>query len=664
VDSGYQFPAYSEVPPRVRAEEKASFVDEDDLAADVDPEAVAVLEEEARLHREALILGEEARLREEEERLAHDQEEAVLSEQLGARVSRPRRANAGVPAVRYDDEPRFQLATVDAYEAIQQENQGDVYRDIFLLSFGARSGAGVPRSYRQARESPDWPHWKRAMEAELDVIGESKTFTLEPRRGQHVLPSMWVFTVKTDANGQVARYKARLVVCGNKQIAGLEFDYARLYSPVVRTTSLRIFFAVAAALGLPVFQIDVVGAFLHAALQEKIFMKQPVGFEEKGKEDWVWRLWRSLYGLRQAPYEFNLELHGILLKNGFKQAVSDPCLYFLMGGDFGPGLLIVHVDDQCFAGTGACYDWLKRVLSVRFKIDDRGLAKQVVGLDVLQTERGIFLSQEQYVRVLLEREAMARANPVSTPLEVRGVPLGEPLTLAEAGKVRASSGALMWLAVNTRLDIGEAVRELSRMVQAPTTGAQARVKRILRYLVGTQDWGIFYSRGVPRTAAGWFGSFCDASGPNDPDRRSATGYVALLCGAPVDWMARTQKLVSLDLCGAEYVACSESLREAVWCFRLLVEVLACVAPSVELEESFVLRTDNQPAIKVASDRRVYRGTKHLEVKYHYVRQMVEEGMVRLEYVPTVDNLADILTKPLGRSVFQRLRAGLLTRVPL
>jgi hypothetical protein len=236
----------------------------------------------------------------------------------------------------------------------------------------------------------------------------------------------------------------------------------------------------------------------------------------------------------------------------------------------------------------------------------------------------------------------------------------DALSLEEEKLARGLNGGLMWLSVNTRLDVAEAVRRISRSIGAPTQATWRRIKRVLRYLQGTKDHGIMYRR---KALAKLWESFCDASGPNDDDRRSVSGYLTLVFGAPVDWYSRTQKVVTLDTCGSEYISCSTSVREGVWLYRLFVEMMACMADNVELPKAFDLKTDNMAAIQVASDRRVYKGVKHLEVKYHFIRQMIEEGHVNLGYVDTLHNVADFLTKPLSRSVFLKFRDLLLIECP-
>jgi hypothetical protein len=319
------------------------------------------------------------------------QQEAVLDRRQSFHdregSGRPRRAKAGVPAERYDD-----AYLAEAYE---------VMAEAFLLSFGSKTGSGVPKSFREAKNSANWPAWEEAMDREIAVIGRSGTYMLVPREGQHVLPNMWVFTIKTDSAGVLLKYKARLVVLGNRQIAGLEFNLAAIYSPVVRTTSLRLFLAIAAFCCLTVYQLDIVGAFLHSKVKEEIYMRQPVGYEVPGKEGWVCRLRRSLYGLRQAPAEFNEDLHNQLTELGLVRTEFDPCVYVLSVGvcPWAPALLVVHVDDQCFAGSERCYEWLKEGLARRFTLDDRGVARQVVGLDVRQTAEGIYLSDSVHASV-------------------------------------------------------------------------------------------------------------------------------------------------------------------------------------------------------------------------------------------------------------------------
>ncbi|KAH9307354.1 hypothetical protein KI387_035265, partial [Taxus chinensis] len=408
-------------------------------------------------------------------------------------------------------------------------------------------------------------------------------------------------------------------------------------------TSIRTVLGIVAVEDLHLEQLDVKTAFLHGDLEEELYMQQPEGYEVKGKEEMVYKLKKSLYGLKQAPCQWYKKFDSFMMEQGYIRCHSDHCVYTKKFEDGSYIILCLYVDDMLVAGKNMQeIKVLKKQLSESFAMKDLGAAKQILGMRISRDrkERKLTLSQEEYIKKVLERFNMQDAKPVGTPLASHFKLSKEqcPKTEQERNqmsKVPYSSavGSLMYVMVCTRPDIAHAVGAVSRFMSDPGKEHWQAVKWILRYLRGTMGTVLCYS-GSDTTLRGYVDS--DMAGDVD-SRRSTTGYIYTVGGTTVSWISRLQKLVALSTTEAEYVAATEASKEMIWLQQLLEEL-------GHKQEECKLYSDSQSAIHLAKNSAFHSRTKHIQLRYHFIRTALEEDKLKLEKIHTSQNPADMMTK--------------------
>ncbi|GKV53845.1 hypothetical protein SLEP1_g60358, partial [Rubroshorea leprosula] len=276
---------------------------------------------------------------------------------------------------------------------------------------------GEPENFQEVQSHKDKNCWMKAMQEEMNSLQKNNTYELvELPKGRKTLKNKWVFKLKKDGD-KIVRYKARLVVKGFSQKKGIDFD--EIFSPVVKMSSIRVVLGLAASMNLELEQLDVKTAFLHGDLHEEIYMDQPEGFEEHGKEHMVCKLNKSLYGLKQAPRQWYKKFDSFMMSHGYQRTNADPCVYIRLFPNGNFIILLLYVDDMLILGQDVekiCR--LKEELSKSFDMKDLGPAKQILGMAITRDRKAgkLWLSQEKYVERLLERFNMKHAKPVSTPL--------------------------------------------------------------------------------------------------------------------------------------------------------------------------------------------------------------------------------------------------------
>jgi hypothetical protein len=263
---------------------------------------------------------------------------------------------------------------------------------------------------------------------------------------------------------------------------------------------------------------------------------------------------------------------------------------------------------------------------------------------------GITVGQSAYALKLVDKIGLTGCNACTAPLEPRlKLSKKSESSLVNATEYRSMVGSLRYL-VNTRPDLAFAVGLVSRFLEEPHEEHWAAVKHIMRYVAGTVDYGLCYrikEKGGDQAQLLGFGD-SDFAGDVD-DRKSTTGVLYCLGDSPITWHSSKQKVVALSTCEAEYVAAGSGACQGVWLARLLKELVGS-----ELRAP-VLKVDNKSAIDLSKNPVHHDRSKHIEVKFHYIRECVEGGKIVLEQISTRDQLADIMTKPLGRVLFQELR---------
>ena len=506
-----------------------------------------------------------------------------------------------------------------------------------------------PKTFDDALNSDHSQEWKVAADFEYSSLIENQTWDLvKLPEGHNIVGCKWVFRVKYDGNGKVNCFKGRLVAQGFSQRHGV--DYEEIFSPVVHLSSIRTLLAFAAKKKLHVHQMDVVSAFLNGELKEEIYMKQPPGYVQSGKENLVCKLRKSIYGLKQSPRCWNQKLCDHLKSLGFKESGADSCV-FVKNESSTLKIIAVYADDLILIAKSLSeIQQMKDSLSKTFRMKDMGQLRYCLGINFELTEQGISLCQKQYLIKLLERYMLTEANTVTTPVDpnVKLVKDDSYSKKVDAAQYQSMVGSLLHAARATRPDIAHAVGIVSKFNAAPTQAHLTAVKRIFRYLKGTIELKLQYRPDGENLLR-----FSDADWANDmDDRHSTTGNVFTMSGGAISWLSQKQTTVALSTAEAEYVALGSATQEAIWLYQLLNDLKIDTKGSIEIME------DNQSTIAMAKSSVGHKRTKHIDIKHHFIKETVQTGKITLSYCPTANMLADIFTKRLPRTQFEKLRDGL------
>ena len=397
---------------------------------------------------------------------------------------------------------------------------------------------------------------------------------------------------------------------------------------------------------LEMISFDVCAAFLYGELQENILMEVPEGVEITSEtEDSVCVLRKSLYGLKQAPRCWNVKFKKFLQKFSFSECEADGCIF---SGEFEGHqvFLALFVDDGLLACKSS--DILNKILTElnnEFAITV-GDASYFVGLQIARDrcKKSMFINQSVYIEHILSKFGMSAAKSMSMPADPNvHLHAADPDSMSACdAPYREAIGSLMFLTVVSRPDIAYIVNVLSKYLNNFDSTHWHAVKRVFAYLRGTSDVGIVYHRDSKENRCELVG-YSDADFASDIDtRRSTTGYIFCLNESPVTWNSQRQKLVTVSTTEAEYVAASTAAKELCW-LKKLVNDIGC-----QCDETIKLLVDNQSAIKLAKNPQYHKRTKHIDIRYHFIREKVESGELTLEYVPSESQKADILTKALPR----------------
>lgn len=437
---------------------------------------------------------------------------------------------------------------------------------------------------------------------------------------------------KTNEKGDIVRFKARLVIKGYAQKKGNDYD--EVYAPVVRYTSIRYLLALAAKYNLEIFQMDAISAFLQGDIDTEIYMSQPECYNENSK---VCLLHKSIYGLKQASRQWNLELNSILVKIGLERSKIDPCVYFLVK-ELIMIYIAVWVDDfLIFTNNNKIATNVKVKLKEELCMKDLGVAQQCIGINITRNrEAGVItIDQERYINQVLERFGMSDCKQVRTPIEVNTKFDKKAENEDSKFPYREAVGCLIYLAQVTRPDITYAVNKLSQYCNGPGIQHWLGVKRVMRYLQGTKNLKIHYVKEDSSDITG----YCDADWANDPDdRRSCTGYTFIFQNACISWNSCKQQTVALSTAEAEYMAMASATQEALWLRQLHTEL------GQGLNSALHIYSDNQSALRLATTDCYKPKTKHIDIRLHFIRENIVNSKVKFLFVNGCNMVADNLTK--------------------
>ena len=584
--------------------------------------------------------------------------------------SGPRRSGrvTGKPARLADEQVLLAQGTTTFVEQEPYDDQGFVFA----------AGAGdTPKSYADIANFGDMARvWydsyrrERANMYNMKVLSDIKETDVP--QGESVIDSTCDFCNKYAPSGDINEHKTRICARGDQQQAG--FDYGEVFTPMAAVDTTRVLFAVAAHSGMHVHQVDVKAAYLHASLPRPVYMRPPKG--DTTMQGIVWKVQKALYGLPEAGLRWHELLTEELVRYGFQPCLTDPCLFVKKDGTKCTYVL-VYVDDMLVAGELSDVTQVKQQLAQSFTIKDLGEAYHFLGFLVHRDEYGIRLTQEQYTKAVLQRYGYLDAHGKRTPFNegtAKANAVRCQCASAEKHKINFKAavaectcapydelsmdypefvGRVMF-AGRTRPDISYSLGVLSRHVANPKVFHAPLVKHLLRYLQSTIDWGLFYpsaklfqeaSEKVPDVMS----LYTDSDHCGEEKKRSTSGWAVHMYGCLVAWGSKLQATAVESTCAAEFVAACMGENA---CMKLKDLVFEMTGKEIETE----LLVDNQSA--VGKLIRPAGGNMWLDLKWRVVHQRHKDKLVRIRYVPTTEQVADILTKSLTPQVHEEAVARL------
>lgn len=520
-------------------------------------------------------------------------------------------------------------------EENENEETSEKQIDIINLALQAIEKSNEPSTYEEAMASADRSLWLEAMKEELRSFKKNDVYTVTTLpQGKRPIDCRWVFRIKRKADGSIDRYKARLVAKGFAQKSGV--DYFETFSPVARYDSIRAMLAVTAFNRMYLKQFDVKTAFLYGDLEEEIYINQPPGFTDNTNK--VLKLKKGLYGLKQAPRQWNEKVRSFFTQHNFTQIMTDNCVYVKNNGHL--TICVIYVDDGLISSTSEkelldISNALQKTFEMKF-----GEPSVFVGMEINQSDDRSMISikQSHYIKQLLKRFGMEDCKPVVTPGDTN-----IKLTASEEepnAKIpyQEAVGALLYLSIISRPDITFQINRASQFNARYNQTHWVALKRVFRYLAGTIDTGIVYS---PKSENFELIGFADADYASDTvTRKSTSGFVVTLGNSPISWASRLQKSVAQSTTEAEYVAIADCTKDILWYIQLFKELSIPILPPIKI------MSDNQGAILLTKNSVFHKRTKHIDVRFHAIRDYQDQGLIKVYYTPTDQQPADMLTKSL------------------
>ncbi|XP_055840140.1 uncharacterized protein LOC129907788 isoform X2 [Episyrphus balteatus] len=501
-----------------------------------------------------------------------------------------------------------------------------------------------PINVKEALESANAMKWRDAMRKEYSSLVENNTWDLvsEPKH-QNIIGCKWVFATKRNADGEVEKYKARLVAQGCFQKENV--DYFETYSPVLRHPTIRLILALGVQNQLFINHIDIAAAYLNGDLEEEVYMHQPEEFVDQNQPEKICKLKKSLYGLKQAGRDWNRKINDVLVSIGFVRCKTDSCVYVLRNSQH-MSIIGLYVDDLVIAySSEAVFSDIMQNLNSHVEAIDRGPIKFYLGMEIERDgpQGSIAVHQRRYIEDLLTHWGMENCKPASTPL-ASGTVLEkcskDNCAAVNIKDYQSLMGALNYLATISRPDLTHVVSKMSQFCSHPHHEHFIAAKHILRYLRSDSKVCLNYNGNNDLfcyTDADW--------GSDATDRKSYSGYVVYFGGGPVAWESKKQHVIALSTMEAEYIAMCQGAKEVVFQRSLLAE-MGFLKYS---KEATTMYCDNQGASFFANNEITHKRSKHIDIQYHYLKDKCSKNIISISYVPTNNNLADIFTKCLNKN---------------
>jgi len=429
-------------------------------------------------------------------------------------------------------------------------------------------------------------------------------------------------------------------------------SYTETFSAAAKMPAVRVVLANTAEQDWEIEHVDVKSAYLNAPLKEMIYMRPPRGVLKPGQQGKYCRLLKGLYGLKQAGRGWYLEMSNMFLKEmGFKRSAVDHAVFHRHTSNEHT-IVAVATDDMALTSKRMVdAEKFKTEIRRRWDITDHGPINWFLGFEIKcdREARTISINQHAYIEGIVEKYGLTNAKPITTPMEP-GIQLSTdqgPSTLNQLSKMRGipyaqAVGSVLWPAVVSRPDIAFAVGILSQFIQNPGPAHWQALKRVIVYLGATKTlWLTFGGRSKTLVQG-----FCDADWAGQKHRHSISGYSYHFGHGAVSWSSKKQLIIALSSTEAEYIAQTHAAKEGIW-LRAFVEEIR--GPS---NRPMTINCDNQGAIALAKDNKFHSRTKHIDLRYHFIREAVDDGKINVNYIPTEENISDILTKALPKPKFQ------------
>ncbi|GJR92131.1 ribonuclease H-like domain-containing protein [Tanacetum coccineum] len=517
-------------------------------------------------------------------------------------------------------------ALVSYIQAQQRSNHKDQQHCLFACFLSQSE----PRKVSEALEDESWVE---AMQEELLQFKLQQVWVLvDLPNGAKVIGTKWVYRNKKDERGVVVRNKARLVAQGHRQEEGIDYD--EVFAPVARLEAIRLFLAFASYMGFIVYQMDVKSAFLYGTIEEEVYVSQPPGFVDPDHPKKVYKVVKALYGLHQAPRAWYATLSTFLEKHGYRRGTIDKTL-FIKKDKKDIILVQIYVDDIIFGSTKKSWsDEFEALMKGRFQMSAMGELTFFLGLQVKQSQEGIFISQDKYVAEILKKFDFVSVKSAVTPMETKA-----PLAQDEGGPdvdlhlYRSMIGCLMYLTAS-RPDIMYAVCACSRFQVTPKVSHLYAVKRIFKYIKGKPKLGLWYPRESPLDLVAYSDSDYAAA---NLDRKSTTGGCQFLGRRLISWQCKKQTIVATSTTEAEYVAAASCCGQVLWLQNQLLDYGFNFMNTI-------IHIDNQSTICIIKNPVYHSKTKHIEIRHHFIRDCYEKKLIQVQKIHTDLNVADLLTK--------------------
>jgi hypothetical protein len=518
----------------------------------------------------------------------------------------------------------------------------------------------IPRSVIEARNDSNYGiQWMEAMRQEISSLFSQQTFefigTIPPRH--QTIPSMFIFDIRYNPDGSIKKFKCRLVARGDRQHLS---TFSDTFADTVSSRSINIILSLAAIFNLDLESIDIKTAFLYSPVKEDIYIKRPLGVDDDLMPPYM-KLNKCLYGLKQAAHEWKSHIHNTITTIGFIQCKTDECVYVYRLSNMEFIILAIHVDDILVASSSEKLRlWFNQKLQDIYEISLNYPLDSYLGMSISRDRnaRTISVSQPGYIDRMLESyqfDEDCDPDPI-TPMAVEhdfDLSINanvRDLTSDEQADYMSKVGAVQYLAVKTRPDLGYAISRCSMKMQQANLVDLKLLNRILRYLKHTKDLVITFGGSDDYKLR----SFADASYGSHKDRKSHYGIsLHLGSGGSIQTISKRTKLVALSSTEAEYIGLCEAAKVVAWARQFLEEL------GFKQDKPTIIYEDNQSAIAMVNNGNDHGRTKHIDIRYHYIRDLVKDGQVIVKYLRTEDMVADTLTKALEKKQFKKFRTNLL-----